>query len=394
MRATGVISRGIRTPIIKPGDDLAAIVVDSLMQACEGEGFALRDRDVVGITESVVARSQNNYATIDQIAAHVRALTGGGHIGVVFPILSRNRFAVLLKGIALGADRLTIQLSYPADEVGNHLISCDEIDAKGVNPNTDTLCEADFRQLFGEQSIHPFTGIDYVSFYREQSGMENISFLFSNDPCSILKYTDTVIAADIHTRARTRRLLEGAGAKKVVSLDQILNESVQGSGFNTRYGLLGSNKASEDTVKLFPERGQEVVEAVQNKLFALTGKKIEVMVYGDGAFKDPVAKIWELADPVVSPAFTVGLYGTPNELKIKYLADTDFKDLAGDEAKEAMIQAIRAKEKDLTGSMISEGTTPRQITDLLGSLCDLTSGSGDKGTPVILVQGYFDNYAS
>ena len=394
MRTTGVISRGIRTPIIMPGDDLASIVVESLKQAWETEGFALRDKDVIGITESVVARSQNNYATVSQIAAHVRALTGGGHLGLIFPILSRNRFSILLKGIAMAADRLTIQFSYPSDEVGNHLVSWEDVDAKGVDPYRDSLTEADFRKIFGEHTVHPFTGVDYIHLYREESGMKEVSMVFSNDPCHILKYTDTVIAGDVHTRARSRWLLEGAGAKTVVTLDQILNESVEGSGFNSRYGLLGSNKASEDTVKLFPERGQEVVEAVQSRLRELTGKQVEVMVYGDGAFKDPVGKIWELADPVVSPAFTSGLLGTPNEIKMKYLADTEFKDLSGDEMKEAMIQAIRTKESNLVGNMIAEGTTPRQLTDLLGSLCDLTSGSGDKGTPVILVQGYFDNYAS
>ncbi|MCL1805274.1 MAG: coenzyme F420-0:L-glutamate ligase [Clostridiales bacterium] len=394
MRTIGVTSRGIRTPIIKPGDDLASIVVESLKQAWEAEGFSLHDRDVVGITESVVARSQNNYATTGHIAAHVKTLTGGGHIGLVFPILSRNRFSVLLKGIAKGAEKLTLQLSYPADEVGNHLVGWDELDARGIDPYKVSFTEKEFRQAFGDKTVHPFTGIDYISFYREESGAEDISFVFSNDPCHILDYTDTVIAADIHTRARTRRLLEGAGARRVLTLDQILNESVEGSGFNSAYGLLGSNKASEDTIKLFPERGQEVVDAVHEQLFELTGKNVEVMVYGDGAFKDPVGKIWELADPVVSPAYTPGLVGTPNELKMKYLADTELKEYSGEEARQAMIRAINEKKADLKGNMASEGTTPRQLTDLLGSLCDLTSGSGDKGTPVILVQGYFDNYAS
>ncbi|MEL7622877.1 MAG: coenzyme F420-0:L-glutamate ligase [Clostridiales bacterium] len=394
MRTTGVIARGIRTPIIKPGDDLVTIVVDSLQAAWESEGFMLRDRDVVGITESIVARSQNNYATTDQIAAHIKALTGGGHVGLLFPILSRNRFSLLLKGIAKGVEKLTLQLSYPADEVGNHLVSMEDLDEKGINPYTDTLTEEDFRRIFGEKCIHPFTGIDYVSFYKEQAEEGKISFIFSNDPCKILEHTDVVIAADIHTRSRSKRLLQAAGAKTVITLDQILNRPVDGSGFNSRYGLLGSNKATEETVKLFPERGQEVVDAVQQRLKALTGKDVEVMVYGDGAFKDPVGKIWELADPVVSPAYTPGLCGTPNEIKMKYLADTEFKDLAGDAAKEAMIHAIKSKENNLVGNMVSEGTTPRQLTDLLGSLCDLTSGSGDKGTPVILIQGYFDNYAS
>ena len=394
MRTIGVTSRGIRAPIIKAGDDVVSIAVDSLKQAWESEGFELRDKDVIGITESVVARSQNNYASTAQIAAHVRALTGGGHVGLIFPILSRNRFSVLLKGIAMGVDKLTLQFSYPADEVGNHLISLEDLDAKGINPYTDSMTEKEFRSIFGDKTIHPFTGIDYINFYREASGMEEISFIFSNDPCYILKYTDTVISADIHTRVRSRRLLENGGAKKVITLDQILNESVDGSGYNSRFGLLGSNKASDDIVKLFPERGQEVVDAVQKRLLDMTGKHVEVMIYGDGAFKDPVGKIWELADPVVSPVFTSGLLGVPNEIKMKYLADTDFKDLSGDAAKEAMIQAIKSKESNLVGNMISEGTTPRQLTDLLGSLCDLTSGSGDKGTPFILIQGYFDTYAT
>ena len=394
MRTTGVTARGIRAPIIRAGDDLAGIVVNSLRQAWETEGFSIGDRDVVGITESIVARAQNNYATTSQIAAHVKALTGGGHIGVLYPILSRNRFAVLLKGIAMGARALTIQLSYPADEVGNHLVSQEDLDKAGIDPFHDTLSEAEFRRVFGDLSAHPFTGIDYIRYYREQAGDCEVCFLFSNDPAQILKHTDAVIAADIHTRARTRRLLEAAGATKVVTLDQILDRAVDGSGFNTRYGLLGSNKATEDSVKLFPEGGQEIVDAVQRKLFVMTGKKVEVMVYGDGAFKDPIGKIWELADPVVSPAFTEGLYGTPNELKMKFLADNEFKDLSGEAAREAMVRAIREKEEDLTGKMNAEGTTPRQLTDLLGSLCDLVSGSGDKGTPIILVQGYFDNYAS
>ena len=394
MRTTGVIARGIRTPIIKPGDDLVSAVVDSLKQAWETEGFSLRDRDVVGITESVVARSQNNYATTDQIAAHVRELTGGGHIGILFPILSRNRFAVLLKGISKGADQLTLQFSYPADEVGNHLVSWEELDEKGINPYQDTLTESEFRRLFGEQSLHPFTGIDYVRYYREQAGCDTVEILFSNNPAAILAHTDTVIASDIHSRARTRRLLEAAGAGTVITMDQILNRPVEGSGYNSLYGLLGSNKATEDSVKLFPERSQEVVDAVWQKLYELTGKKVEVMVFGDGAFKDPVGKIWELADPVVSPAYTPGLSGTANELKMKYLLDNQLGHLSGDEAREAMIQAIREKDLDLKGNGLSEGTTPRQVTDLLGSLCDLVSGSGDKGTPVILIQGYFDNYAS
>ncbi|MCL1848886.1 MAG: coenzyme F420-0:L-glutamate ligase [Clostridiales bacterium] len=394
MRSIGVTSRGIRAPIIKPGDDIAAIVVESLRQAWESEGFSLNDKDVVGITESTVARAQNNYASIAQIAAHVRMLTGGGHIGVVFPILSRNRFAILLKAIAMAADELTILLSYPSDEVGNPLISWEDLDDKGVDPYRQTLTEREFKDIFGEECVHLFTGVDYVQYYRQEAGLDKVSFIFSNDPCEILRYTDKVIAADIHTRARTRRLLEAAGASKVVSLDQILNQSINGSGYNTLYGLLGSNKATEDSVKLFPEGGMEVVATVQEQLFAMTGKKVEVLVFGDGAFKDPVGKIWELADPVVSPAFTEGLKGTPNEIKMKYLADNEFNDLSGDEAREAIIKAIKEKEDDLVGNMIAEGTTPRRLSDLLGSLCDLTSGSGDKGTPIILIQGYFDNYAS
>lgn len=394
MRTLGTQIRGIRLPIIKPGDELVDIIVDSVKKSWECEGFQLQDRDVLGITESIVARAQNNYATADQIAAHVRELTGGGHVGLVFPILSRNRFSILLKAIARGVDHLTVQLSYPADEVGNHLISWEEMDDKGVNPNTDVLTEADFRLLFGEEVLHPFTGIDYVQYYKSLSPNENISIIFSNDPLTILEKTDVVIAADIHTRHRTKRLLKKAGAKTVFGLDDILNKSVDGSGYNSRYGLLGSNKATEESVKLFPEHGQLVVDEIQRQLYYLTGKNVEVMIYGDGAFKDPVGKIWELADPVVSPAHTPGLVGTPNEIKLKYLADTQFKDLSGEEARNAMIKCIQDKQANLVGEMASQGTTPRQLTDLLGSLCDLTSGSGDKGTPVILIQGYFDNYAS
>ncbi|MEA4891459.1 MAG: coenzyme F420-0:L-glutamate ligase [Peptococcaceae bacterium] len=394
MRTIGVCVRGIRTPIIKAGDDLVEIVVDSLQKAWESGGFSLQDQDVIGITESVVARSQNNYASIPQIAAHVRALTGGGHVGLIFPILSRNRFSILLKAIAQSAEKLTLQLSFPADEVGNHLVTWDQLDEKGVNPYADVLTEKDFRRLFGEKVLHPFTGIDYVDYYKSLSDRGNIEIIFSNNPEAILRYTGTVITADIHSRHRTKRLLKAAGAKTVIGLDDILTESINGSGYNSRYGLLGSNKATEDSVKLFPENAQEVAEAVQARLKALTGKSVEVMVYGDGAFKDPVGKIWELADPVVSPGFTSGLRGTPNELKMKYLADTEFKDLCGEAAREAMVQAIKSKNHDLVGNMAAQGTTPRQLTDLLGSLCDLTSGSGDKGTPVILIQGYFDNYAS
>ncbi|HCP15585.1 MAG TPA: F420-0--gamma-glutamyl ligase [Peptococcaceae bacterium] len=394
MRTLGTQIRGIRLPIIKPGDDLVDIIVDSLKKSWECEGFELRNRDVLGITESIVARAQNNYASADQIAAHVKELTGGGHVGLVFPILSRNRFSILLKAIARGVEHLTVQLSYPSDEVGNHLISWEELDEKGVNPYTDVLTEADFRLLFGEEALHPFTGIDYVHYYKSLAHHDNISIIFSNDPLTILKETKVVIAADIHTRQRTKRLLQKAGAETVIGLDDILNKPVNGSGYNSRYGLLGSNKATEESVKLFPEHGQQVVDEIQRQLYYLTNKNIEVMVYGDGAFKDPVGKIWELADPVVSPAHTPGLIGTPSEIKLKYLADTRFKDLCGEDAKNAMIDYIKEKQENLVGDMASQGTTPRQLTDLLGSLCDLTSGSGDKGTPVVLIQGYFDNYAS
>ena len=393
MKTTGVLARGIRAPIIKAGDDLIAIIMDSLKLAMENEGFCLRDRDVLGVTESVAARAQNNYATTSQIAAHVRMRTGGGHVGVVFPILSRNRFSTLLKGISMGVEKITALLKFPADEVGNHLISVEEMDEKGINPNTDTLTEKRFREIFGDHTKHPYTGIDYIMHYREQSVCP-IDFIFSNDPREILQYTDTVIAADIHSRGRTRRFLEAAGARLVVTLDQILNVSVDGSGFNSRYGLLGSNKATENSVKLFPENSQPLVEAIQRKVYEMTGANIEVMIFGDGAYKDPVGQIWELADPVVSPAYTGGLNGTPNELKMKYLADNEFMHLSGEQAREAIIRSIREKDANLVGSMLAEGTTPRHLTDLLGSLCDLMGGSGDKGTPIVLVQGYFDNYAT
>ena len=395
-RLVGTVSRGIRAPIIRQGDDLARIVVDSVLAAAESEGFALRDRDVIGITEAVVARSQGNYATVDQIAQDVRAKLGGGTVGVLFPILSRNRFAICLKGIARGCRKVVLMLSYPADEVGNHLISEDDLDASGVNPWSDVLTETRYRELFGYQK-HTFTGVDYVEYYRsliEECGAE-CQVVFANHPRAILDYTDTVLACDIHTRQRTRRILKEAGAKTVLCLDEILNTSVDGSGYNNQYGLLGSNKATEETVKLFPIRCQELVDRIQAELRDKTGKQIEVMVYGDGAFKDPVGKIWELADPVVSPAYTAGLEGTPNELKLKYLADNDFAQLQGDALKAAIRQAIEEKDRkaeSLTGKMASQGTTPRRLTDLIGSLCDLTSGSGDKGTPIILVQGYFDNY--
>ena len=394
-RLVGTISRGIRCPIIREGDDLAAIVCDSVLAAAESEGFTLRDRDVVAITESVVARSQGNYCTVENIAADVRAKLGGETVGVLWPILSRNRFAICLRGIASGAKKIVLCLSYPADEVGNHLISEDDVDASGINPYSDVLSLEQYREAFGYK-VHEFTGVDYVDYYGkliEEMGAE-CEIVFSNQARPILDYCDCVLACDIHTRKRTKRILEGAGAKIVCTLDDIMNAPVDGSGYNETYGLLGSNKATESTVKLFPREGQELVEDIQNRLLSATGKCVEVMVYGDGAFKDPQGKIWELADPVVSPFHTAGLKGTPNELKLKYLADNDFANLSGEELKAAISASIKAKDADLVGNMASQGTTPRQITDLIGSLCDLTSGSGDKGTPVVLVQGYFDNYTS
>ncbi len=391
-RKIGTVSRGVRCPIIREGDDMAKIVVDSVIEAAEDEGFALRDRDVVAVTESVVARAQGNYASVDAIAKDVKAKLGGETIGVIFPILSRNRFAICLRGIAKGAKKIVLMLSYPSDEVGNALVSLDQLDEAGINPFTDVLSEAKYRELFGKNP-HPFTNVDYVQYYGDlirECGAE-AEIIMANDPRAILKYTDTVLTCDIHSRVRTKRILKAAGAKCVVGLDDILNESVDGSGFNSKYGLLGSNKSTEDSVKLFPEDCQDLVYDIQKSFLEKTGKKIEVMVYGDGAFKDPVGKIWELADPVVSPAYTDGLEGTPNELKLKYLADNDFADLKGEELKEAIANAIKKKDSDLVGSMASQGTTPRRLTDLIGSLCDLTSGSGDKGTPIILVQGYFDN---
>ena len=391
-RKIGTVSRGVRCPIIREGDDMAKIVVDSVIEAAEDEGFALRDRDVVAVTESVVARAQGNYASVDAIAKDVKAKLGGETIGVIFPILSRNRFAICLRGIAKGAKKIVLMLSYPSDEVGNALVSLDQLDEAGINPFTDVLSEAKYRELFGKNP-HPFTNVDYVQYYGDlirECGAE-AEIVMANDPRAILKYTDTVLTCDIHSRVRTKRILKAAGAKCVVGLDDILNESVDGSGFNSKYGLLGSNKSTEDSVKLFPQDCQDLVYDIQKSFLEKTGKKIEVMVYGDGAFKDPVGKIWELADPVVSPAYTDGLEGTPNELKLKYLADNDFADLKGEELKEAIANAIKKKDSDLVGSMASQGTTPRRLTDLIGSLCDLTSGSGDKGTPIILVQGYFDN---
>ena len=394
-RRVGTISRGIRCPIIRQGDDLAAIVTDSVLEAARYEGFELRDRDVISITESIVARAQGNYASVDDIAADVKAKLGGGTVGVIFPILSRNRFAICLRGIAKGAKKIVLMLSYPSDEVGNELVSLDKIDAAGVNPYSDVLSLARYRELFGENK-HEFTGVDYVEYYGDlirACGAE-VEIVFANQPRAILAYTDHVINCDIHTRARTKRILLAAGAKVVCSLDEIMNAPVGDSGYNAKYGLLGSNKSTEDSIKLFPRDCQDLVKDIQARICQETGKHVEVMVYGDGAFKDPQGKIWELADPVVSPAFTEGLIGTPNELKLKYLADNDFKDLSGEALKEAISQSIRQKSGSLVGNMASQGTTPRQLTDLIGSLCDLTSGSGDKGTPVVLVQGYFDNYTN
>ena len=391
-RKVGTVSRGIRCPIIREGDDIASIVVNSVIEAAEAEGFALRDRDVVAVTESVVARSQGNYASVDAIAKDVKNKLGGETIGVIFPILSRNRFAICLKGIAMGAKKVVLMLNYPSDEVGNALVSLDQLDEAGINPYTDVLSEAKYRELFGE-NLHPFTGVDYVKYYGDliRSVGAEAEIVLANDPRAILTYADCVLNCDIHSRARTKRILKAAGAKCVVGLDEILTESVDGSGYNENYGLLGSNKSTEDTIKLFPHTCFDMVEGMQKQFKERTGKNIEVMVYGDGAFKDPVGHIWELADPVVSPAYTKGLEGTPNELKLKYLADNDFADLKGDELKKAIENAIRQKDSNLVGNMASQGTTPRRLTDLIGSLCDLTSGSGDKGTPVILVQGYFDN---
>ncbi len=394
-RRVGTVSRGIRCPIIRQGDDLATIVTDSVLEACEAEGFALRDRDVISITESVVARSQGNYCTVDDIAADVQAKFGDATIGVIFPILSRNRFAICLKGIAMGAKKIVLMLSYPSDEVGNELISIDQIDEAGINPYSDVLSLEKYRELFG-YTKHEFTGVDYVEYYGDlikETGCE-VEIIFANRAKTILDYTKNVINCDIHTRARTKRMLLAAGAEKVFGLDEIMNAPVNGSGCNERYGLLGSNKATETQIKLFPRECKDLVLDIQSRILEKTGKCVEVMVYGDGAFKDPKGKIWELADPVVSPAFTDGLIGTPNELKLKYLADNDFSHLSGEELKAAISESIRAKDANLVGQMASEGTTPRQLTDLIGSLCDLTSGSGDKGTPVVLVQGYFDNYTN
>ena len=394
-RMVGTVSRGVRAPIIRAGDDLAQIVTDSILEAAADDGFAIRDRDIVAMTEAIVARAQGNYASVDNIADDVRAKLGGETIGVIFPILSRNRFAICLRGIAKGAKKVILMLSYPSDEVGNHLVSLDALDEKGINPYSDVLTLEQYRELFGYEK-HTFTGVDYVEYYEQlirESGAE-AEVIFANDCRAVLKYTKNVLNCDIHTRARTKRLLKAAGAERVFGLDEIMTASVNGSGYNANYGLLGSNKATEDQVKLFPRDCQPLVEDIQKRLKEKTGKSVEVMVYGDGAFKDPVGKIWELADPVVSPAYTAGLEGTPNELKLKYLADNDFAHLSGDELKEAIKGEIEKKDGSLVGNMASEGTTPRRLTDLIGSLCDLTSGSGDKGTPIVFIQGYFDNYTT
>ena len=392
-RRVGTVSRGIRAPIIREGDDLVSIVAESVLLAAESEGFELRDRDVVAVTEAVVARAQGNYASIDAIAADVTSKLGGKEIGVIFPILSRNRFAICLKGIAKGAKKIFLMLSYPSDEVGNHLVDLDMLDEKNIDPYSDVLTLEKYRELFGENK-HPFTGVDYVDYYSDliRSCGAEVEVIFANNPKVILNYTKNVLSCDIHTRKRTKRILKAAGAEKVLGLDDILTSSVDGSGFNSDFGLLGSNKATEDKVKLFPRDCNAFVNAVQEKLIKATGKHIEVMVYGDGAFKDPVGKIWELADPVVSPAYTSGLEGTPNEIKIKYIADNQYANLKGEELKKAVSEFIKHKDSNLVGSMASQGTTPRRLTDLIGSLCDLTSGSGDKGTPIVLIQGYFDNY--
>ncbi len=394
-RLIGTVSRGVRAPIIRSGDDIAAIVAESVLSAAKSEDIAIRDRDVVAVTEAVVARAQGNYATVEQIAADIRAKFPSGEAAVIFPILSRNRFSVCLKGIATGLKKMTLMLSYPSDEVGNHLVSLDDLDAAGINPWTDVLTEAEYRKHFGIRK-HTFTGVDYIEFYRElitSCGCE-CEVILANDCRAALAYTKNVLCCDIHSRQRSKRLLNAAGAENVYGLDDVLTSSVDGSGFNSKYGLLGSNKATDDTVKLFPEGGESVVLDIQKRIYDATGKQIEVMIYGDGAFKDPVGKIWELADPVVAPAYTAGLDGQPNELKLKYLADNDFAGLSGDELKKAISERIKAKDGNLVGKMDSQGTTPRRLTDLIGSLCDLTSGSGDKGTPIVWIQGYFDNYTN
>ena len=392
-RVVGTVVRGLRGPIINEGDNIEQIVVDTVLNSAKVEGYDIQDRDIITVTESVVARAQGNYATLDHIATDVKAKFGDETVGVIFPILSRNRFANVLRGIARGTKKIVLMLSYPSDEVGNHLVDIDELDVKGVNPWTDTLTESEFREHFGYNK-HTFTGVDYIEYYKEliQAEGAEAEVIFSNNPKVIVDYTKSVLACDIHSRFRTKRLVTAAGATTVYSLDNILSESIDGSGFNTEYGLLGSNKATEETVKLFPHTCQPIVDNIAAKLKVATGKDIEVMIYGDGAFKDPVGKIWELADPVVSPAFTAGLSGTPNEVKLKYLADNNFSHLRGEELKAAISQHIKNKNEDLVGAMEAQGTTPRQLTDLIGSLSDLTSGSGDKGTPMIYIQGYFDNY--
>ncbi len=394
-RMIGTVSRGVRAPIIKSGDDIVEIVTNSVLEAAKDDNIKFRDRDIVAMTEAIVARAQGNYASVDDIAQDIKSKFGGETVGVIFPILSRNRFAICLRGIAKGAKKIVLMLSYPSDEVGNHLISLDALDEKNVDPYADVLTLSRYRELFGYEK-HTFTGVDYVEYYEnliKDCGAE-VEIIFSNNPKAVLKYTKNVLCCDIHTRARTKRILKAAGGEIVLGLDDILNVSVNGSGYNESYGLLGSNKATEDQVKLFPRNCQPVVDAIQEKLYKATGKNIEVMIYGDGAFKDPIGKIWELADPVVSPAYTKGLEGTPNELKLKYLADNEFSDLTGDALKEAIKQKIVEKDDNLVGNMVSEGTTPRRLTDLIGSLCDLTSGSGDKGTPIVFIQGYFDNYTT
>ena len=394
-RMVGTISRGVRAPIIRSGDDLASIVTESVITAAREEGYEIRNRDIVAMTEAIVARAQGNYATVEDIAADVKAKFGGEEVGVIFPILSRNRFAICLRGIAMGTKKVVLMLSYPSDEVGNHLLSLDALDEKGINPYSDVLDLKKYRELFGYEK-HQFTGVDYVEYYENlvrECGAD-VEIVFANDARTVLNYTKNVINCDIHTRARTKRMLIAAGAEKVFGLDEILSAPVNGSGYNENYGLLGSNKATETQVKLFPRDCQALVEDIQDRILKETGKLVEVMVYGDGAFKDPVGKIWELADPVVSPAYTAGLEGTPNELKLKYLADNDFANLSGEELKAAIKEKIQTKDNDLVGKMASEGTTPRRLTDLIGSLCDLTSGSGDKGTPIVYIQGYFDNYTT
>jgi hypothetical protein len=394
-RKVGTVSRGVRCPIIREGDNLSTIVVNSVLDAAESEGFSLRDKDVIALTESIVARAQGNYASVSAIATDVKNKLGGETIGVIFPILSRNRFSICLKGIAMGAKKVVLMLSYPSDEVGNELVSLDQLDEAGINPYSDVLTLERYRELFGENK-HSFTGVDYVDYYSSiiKDAGADVEIVFSNQPKTILEYTKNVLTCDIHTRFRTKKILKAAGAENVIGLDDILNSSIDGNGYNENFGLLGSNKSTEDQIKLFPRECFDLVSDIQKQIKEKTNQHVEVMVYGDGAFKDPVGKIWELADPCVSPAYTEGLEGTPNEVKLKYLADNDFKDLSGDALKEAISERIKHKEDNLVGNMASQGTTPRRLTDLIGSLCDLTSGSGDKGTPVVLIQGYFDNFTN